>query len=137
MEHFVLRLLLQQCEDQPDVHQFVYKRQQSVEDATTLLVHKIAEHVGTPGHYIYARVLFVDFSSAFSTMRPSILLEKLQQLGVDDHLCLWILNYLSHRSQYIQVNSSMASTIRHTNIGAPQGCVLSYQSTVVPSSINI
>jgi hypothetical protein len=123
MERLVLRHLLHHCEDQLDEHQFAYKSRRSVDDATTLLVHKISQHVDTPGHY--ARVLFADFSSAFNTMRPSILLDKLQSIGVDDHLRLWILNYLRHRSQCVRVSASITSTKRHTNIGALQGCVLS------------
>ena len=122
LERLVLRHLLRQCQDHLDQLQFAYKKKRGVEDASTLLIHTITEHLEKPG--CFAKVLFIDFSSAFNTMRPSILINKLQIHGVDSNLLLWILDYLRHRPQSVRVNESL-SAVRFTNIGAPQGCVLS------------
>ena len=70
------------------------------------------------------QVLFIDFSSAFNTMRPSTLIRKLQDMGVQESLCRWIHDYLRGRPQCVHVGSTMSGTVV-TNIGAPQGCVLS------------
>ena len=85
-------------------------------------MHKLSEHLDKPG--TYARVLFIDFSSAFNTMRPSNLYSKLQDMEVDIPTCNWIWDYLHGRSQQVKVNTTLSSPII-TQIGAPQGCVLS------------
>jgi hypothetical protein len=61
----------------------------------------------------HVRVLFVDFSSAFNTIQPYILAKRLiWDFSLDGGLVLWLLNFLSQRSQRVK-------------IGSPQGCVLS------------
>jgi hypothetical protein len=121
-EHLVLRQLVEQTACQLDPLQFAYKRNRSVEDATALLIHRLTQHLEGPG--TYARVLFVDFSSAFNTMRPSTLYRKLVEMGVSESLCAWILDYLRCRKQQVRVGVTFSSMLT-TNIGAPQGCVLS------------
>ncbi len=51
----------------------------------------------------YARLLFVDFSSAFNTILPDRLVNKLLDLGISHSICLWIKNFLSDRSQKVKV----------------------------------
>ncbi|TWW62331.1 hypothetical protein D4764_04G0009780 [Takifugu flavidus] len=68
----------------PD-HTFAYRANRSVDDAVNLALHSILQHLDSPG--TYARILFVDFSSAFNTIRPALLQDKLSQLSVPDSLC--------------------------------------------------
>ena len=72
----------------------------------------------------YARILFVDFSSAFNTIIPVKLFEKLVSLNVHPAICHWTLNFLLHRPQSVKVNNSLSKPVI-LNTGAPQGCVLS------------
>uniref|UniRef100_A0AAV2JYY0 glucuronosyltransferase n=1 Tax=Knipowitschia caucasica TaxID=637954 RepID=A0AAV2JYY0_KNICA len=65
--------------------QFAYRANRSVDDAINLALHHILQHLDSPG--TYARVLFVDFSSAFNTILPSLLQDKLSQLNVPDSTC--------------------------------------------------
>ncbi|XP_055507619.1 uncharacterized protein LOC129706959 [Leucoraja erinacea] len=55
---------------------------------------------------------------------PTKLVTKLMELGLRASLCNWILNFLIHRPQYVQIgrNTSRSLTI---STGAPQGCVFS------------
>jgi len=122
LERLILPIITQQVADNMDPHQFAYRKGRGVEDATALLTHLIYEHLEKPGNY--ARILFIDFSSAFNTMLPSILIGKIQELGVQSSLCAWIADYLHNRTQRVRVGGSL-STAAVTNIGAPQGCVLS------------
>ena len=122
MEHLVIKRLTAQTAPHMDPLQFAYRPRRSVEDATSVLVHRIADHLDRLG--TYARVLFIDFSSAFNTMKPCILYGKLQAMVVELSLCNWILDYLCNRSQQVRVNDTLSSTTS-TYIGAPQGCVLS------------
>ena len=57
-------------------------------------------------------------------MKPSILVSKLKEIGVDS-LCKLILSYLRGRPQHAQVGERTVSDTFTTYIGAPQGCVLS------------
>ena len=45
----------------------------------------------------YARMLFIDCSSAFNTIIPKHLIRKLSLLGPNTSLCNWILDFLTRR----------------------------------------
>ncbi|KAM9793632.1 uncharacterized protein ACBT44_018006 [Syngnathus typhle] len=62
-------------------------------------LHYILHHLDTPG--TYARILFVDFSSAFNTIAPDILQQKLIQLAVPAYTSQWITSFLTNRRQRI------------------------------------
>ena len=51
----------------------------STADAIATVLHTAASHKEGLGNYV--RMLFVDFSSAFNTILPSILFQKLTDLG--------------------------------------------------------
>lgn len=55
-------------------------------------------------------------------MQPSILVSKLEAQGVVTPFCQWIISYFKNRRRQVHMNQSF-STISHTNINAPQGCV--------------
>lgn len=69
------------------------------------------------------RILFFDFSSAFSTIQPLILRDKLEGMGVDCSLTSWITDYLMEWSQYVRLGSCVSGMVR-SSTGAPQGNVL-------------
>ncbi|KAK3533172.1 hypothetical protein QTP70_012425 [Hemibagrus guttatus] len=69
-------------------------------------------------------MLFIDFSSAFNTIIPQHLSEKLSLLGINSSLCYWILDFLTGRPQSVRIGNSTSSTTT-LNTGAPQSCVLS------------
>ncbi|KAK3569503.1 hypothetical protein QTP86_032108, partial [Hemibagrus guttatus] len=89
------------------------------------IVHEVAQnltHLDNKDSYI--RMLFIDFSSAFNTIIPQYLIEKLNLLGLNTFLCNWILDFLTGRPQSVRIGNSLSSTTT-LNTGAPQGCVLS------------
>ncbi|KAI4895073.1 hypothetical protein NFI96_006521 [Prochilodus magdalenae] len=69
-------------------------------------------------------MLFIDYSSAFNTIIPAKLIPKLTDLGLNSHLCNWVLDFLTGRPQVVRVGNSFPSTLT-LSTGAPQGCVLS------------
>ncbi len=85
-------------------------------------LHFILQHLDRSGTYV--RILFVDFSSAFNTIIPSILLPKLTQLSVPTSVCQWITSFLTDRQQLVRLGKYTSST-RTISTGAPQECVLS------------
>ncbi|KAK3566560.1 hypothetical protein QTP86_000879, partial [Hemibagrus guttatus] len=79
-------------------------------------------HLDKSGTYV--RLLFVDFSSAFNTIIPTLLQTKLTQLSVPSSICQWITSFLTDRHQLVKLGK-FKSNSRTTSTGAPQGCVLS------------
>ncbi len=55
--------------------QFAYRANRSGDDAVNMGLHYVMQHLDRPGAYV--RILFVDFSSAFNTIIPTLLLLKL------------------------------------------------------------
>ena len=86
-------------------------------------LNTIHKHLETPK--TTARLLFADFSSAFHTMQPHILAEKLiTRFHLNLQLTQWIIELLTNRSQRVLVNHTLTDTLL-TFTGSPQGCVLS------------
>ncbi|KAK3571564.1 hypothetical protein QTP86_013194 [Hemibagrus guttatus] len=105
-----------------DPLQFTYRANRSVDNAVNMALHFILQHLDSPGSY--ARILFVDFSSAFNTIIPALLRDKLFQLNVPDSMCSWITDFLTDRRQFVRLGTHV-SDLQHISTGSPQGCVLS------------
>ncbi len=105
-----------------DPLQFAYRRNRSTDDAIAFTLHTALSHLENKNTYV--RMLFVDYSSAFNTIVPATLVEKLQTLGLNRSLCSWILDFLTGRSQVVRMGNNTSSPLT-LNTGAPQGCVLS------------
>lgn len=107
---------------------FAYRGNRSVDDAVNVAVRYILPHLESPESY--ARILFVDSSSAFNTRNlikhlfPGILYNKLIQLFVPDLTCRWIISFLTDRKQHVKLGKTISS-IWSISTSAPQGCVLS------------
>ncbi len=85
-------------------------------------LHFIQQHLDRPGTYM--KMLFVDFSSAFNTIIPDTLQNKLIQLSVPTSVCQWINSFLIDKQHLVKLGKFSSST-RTISTGAPQGCVLS------------
>ncbi|MCI4375229.1 hypothetical protein PGIGA_G00106870 [Pangasianodon gigas] len=105
-----------------DPLQFAYRANRSVDDAVNMGLHDILQHLDKPG--TYARILCVDFSSAFNTIIPDTLLNKLTQFSVPTSICQWITSFLTDRQQLVRLGKFTSNTCT-ISTGAPQGCVLS------------
>ncbi len=71
----------------------------------------------------YARLLFLDFSSAFDTIIPQTLVNKLAVGGIHPYLCNWALDFFNQ--QAIDRIHKISSSPIKLNSGSPQGCILS------------
>ncbi|KAK3506980.1 hypothetical protein QTP70_033859, partial [Hemibagrus guttatus] len=105
-----------------DPLQFAYRANRSVDDAVNMGLHFILQHLDKSGTYV--RLLFVDFSSAFNTIIPTLLQTKLTQLSVPSSICQWITSFLTDRHQLVKLGKFTLYS-HTTSTGAPQGCVLS------------
>ncbi|KAL0200139.1 hypothetical protein M9458_003326, partial [Cirrhinus mrigala] len=121
-ERLVLTHLKDSLQSSLDPHQFAYRRNRSTEDAVSIVLHSVLTHLDNTN--TYARMLFVDFSSAFNTVLPSKLITKLRDLDINTSLCNWIMDFLTNRPQHVR-SGHICSTTVTLNTGVPQGCMLS------------
>ncbi|KAF0023070.1 hypothetical protein F2P81_023700 [Scophthalmus maximus] len=94
------------------LNQFAYRANRSVDDE----VNMASTSPST--------LLFVDFSSAFNTVLPALLQDKLFQLHVPDSTCRWITDFLSDRKQRVKLGKHISES-QTISTGSRQGCVLS------------
>lgn len=83
-----------------DAHQFAYKANQSAKDAIATTLHMALNHQELP--WTYVKMLFANFSLAFNTIIPDILVEKLDSIPF---MCSWIKSFLSNHPQVVKVVS--------------------------------
>ncbi|KAK3525499.1 hypothetical protein QTP86_032837, partial [Hemibagrus guttatus] len=83
-----------------DPLQFVFLPNRSTDDAITTALHLSLTHLD-------------NFCSAFNTIIPQHLIEKLSLLGLNSTLCNWILDFLTGRPQLVQHH--------HTEHWSPSG----------------
>uniref|UniRef100_A0A2D4HCV7 Reverse transcriptase domain-containing protein n=1 Tax=Micrurus lemniscatus lemniscatus TaxID=129467 RepID=A0A2D4HCV7_MICLE len=86
-----------------------------------MALHVALDHLEHSGSYV--SILFVDYSSAFNTIIPDILIKKLLEMGLSSHICCWINDFLTNRPQTVRIGSYFSSTLA-LSTGSPQGCVL-------------
>ena len=114
--------------------QFVYQRNRGTEDAIIYVLNSAYRYLEKPGCSI--KIRFYDFSSAFNTIQPHLLVNKMKNMHLSTSFIAWILSYLTNRPKHVRlpITSASASTSSHafvvsdtlyTNTGAPQGTVLS------------
>ena len=78
-ERFVLKLLLNEVKEPLNPFQFEYQAKRNVEDACLLFTNNTLKHLEKNRNY--AHVLFIDFSSAFNTIQPHVMVQKLKDLN--------------------------------------------------------
>ncbi|KAI4887110.1 hypothetical protein NFI96_003146 [Prochilodus magdalenae] len=122
MERLVLEQLRPMVQPLLDPLQFAYQPRLGVEDAIIYLLNRVYAHLDKPASTV--RVMFFDFSSAFNTIQPALLGDKLNVMQVDAPLVSWIVDYLTGRPQYVRLQHCVSDRVV-SNTGAPQGTVLS------------
>lgn len=71
----------------------------------------------------HSAALFIDLSKAFDSINHDILKQRLLSVGLSVNTVGWFVNYLSDRSQCINIEGLTSSTL-NVSIGVPQGSVL-------------
>ena len=67
--------------------------------------------------------VFVDFSKAFDTINFNILIHKLHSLHFSKSVLYFILNYLSNRTHFVQIDSR-CSNLLYSKLGVPLGSII-------------
>ena len=105
-----------------DPMQFAYQKDRNTEDAILTLLELLYSHLErTRFGNSATRVMFFDFSSAFNTIQPRLLVKKLLDINLPCGLIQWTLDYLTNHSQYVKIGQSSTSNVISSSTGAPQG----------------
>ena len=97
-ERLVLNDLKLKVAPHLDPMQFAYQNDRNTEDAILTLLELLYSHLERTRFGNSARVMFFDFSSAFNTIQPHLLVKKLLDINVPCGLIQWTLDYLTNRS---------------------------------------
>ncbi len=121
-EKFIVNLMKPGLSPFLDPLQYAYRQGRSTEDAIVSVTHLVSKHLEKPK--AYARILFADFSSAFDTVCPNLLIQKLFSLQVNPWIVKWFYSLLINRTQQVNVNGTL-SEAKSCSTGIPQGAVSS------------
>jgi len=100
--------------------QFGFRENSSTSDAILEFLDKL---YGALDRREITISVFLDFSKAFDTVSHSILIRKLDHLGIRGVALDWFKSYLNGRRQYVDVNGCQSSLL-DVKFGVPQGSVL-------------
>ncbi|KAI4874533.1 hypothetical protein NFI96_008031 [Prochilodus magdalenae] len=100
-ERLVMRHIKTLLPPSLDPLQFVYRPNRSTDNAISTTLHLSLTHLDNRDTHV--QMLFIDFSSAFSTIIPQHLIGKLNLLGLNTSLCNWILDFLTGRPQSVRI----------------------------------
>jgi hypothetical protein len=84
-------------------------------------------------------VILYDFSNAFGTIYPPLLIRKLEAYGLNGLALRWLESFLTNREQYVEIREidennfekHIISELLISNMGVPQGTVLGPTSFLV------
>lgn len=115
MERLILGYLHDQVVSALDPLHFAYRPGIGVDDVIIYLLHRALCHLEAAGGAL--RIMFFNFSSHFNTIKPWLLRRKMEDVGVDQQLVVWMTKYATNRPglQAVRLVCSME---------APQGAVL-------------
>ena len=105
LERLVLQFLKSIIDPLLDRFPFAYRENRSVDDAVSLGLFYVLQHLDSPDRY--ARILFVDYG--FATIIPSKLLEKIHNVSVPQSMCVWILDFLLNRPQVVKIGGNLST----------------------------
>jgi Reverse transcriptase (RNA-dependent DNA polymerase) len=100
--------------------QFGFRKGHSTIHSLILFINNLTRNLNCKEHSL---VVFCDLRKAFDTVDHSILLAKLNNIGVRGNELNWFKSYLSQRKQFVHICNS-SSSLLEIQIGVPQGSIL-------------
>ena len=121
-EKLILNQLLEYI-DQKQVLQHTTSGYRKGHSTTTVLLRIRDDVIRAMKNGEITLIAFADFSKAFDTIDYSIVIRKLNAIGLSKPALLWFLSYLTNGRQFVQV-SDKQSSLADVLFEVPQGSVL-------------
>ena len=118
----MLKELRAETQTHQDPLQFAYISNRNTKDATFTLHHNVQEHLDKAK--LFAKLLFVDLSSALNTLLSHLLIHKLCDMNVNSSIIFLCFRFMTDWKQQVRIGSAL-SEVLVANTGAQQGSVLS------------
>jgi hypothetical protein len=103
-------------------HQYGFRPKHSTIHPIIHLLNECAEANNTSSQNMTMSI-FCDLSKAFDVINHKILFAKLEHYGIRGIAKEWLISFLSHRNQFVQLGK-YKSNILHIGCGVPQGSIL-------------
>jgi len=100
--------------------QFGFRPKHSTTHPMSLILNHVTHALNTKNHTL---LIFCDLKKAFDTCNHSILLTKLEKLGITGTSLTWFKNYLCNRKQFVSLEK-FESSLLSILTGVPQGSIL-------------
>jgi exonuclease III len=129
------KIFLNRLENHLQVNNYVSPQQHGFQKGKSTLT-ALYDFVETVYNSLEAReklnVILYDFSNAFGTLYPPLLLRKLKIYGLCDKALSWLQSFLTQREQYVQLRDldcdnteiNINSDRLVSDMGVPQGTIL-------------
>jgi hypothetical protein len=101
-------------------HQFGFRKKHSTVHPILHLLNEVAE---ASSRKKFTLAIFCDLRKAFYTCDHTILIKKLNKMGVRGPELQWFTSYLNGRLQFVTINGSDSDQLE-INKGVPQGSIL-------------
>ena len=109
LERLVLQHIKTALPPTLDPHQFASQANRSTDDAISMTLHTVLHHMEQ--QRTYARLLFVDYISAFNTILTIRLISKISNLSIQLNLSLWIKDFLTNKPQVVRKDQHLSPTL--------------------------
>ena len=100
--------------------QRAYRPNHSTETALVKIFNDISLALGTGKKVV---LCLLDLSAAFDTLKHSVLIDRLREIGLQDKALEWFQSYLSDRRMAVKIKEHV-SELQVVKYGVPQGSVL-------------
>lgn len=93
--------------------------------STSHAVHKLTNYISTNlDNGMHTIGIFLDLAKAFDTISCTLLLHKLETLGIRGAQLRLFSDYLSNRHQCVKIGQYTSSDLKNSGFGIPQGSIL-------------
>ena len=123
LQKILLPRLMTCVDNLGDTNQFAYKKGVSCVDAVLVLVNDVVTHLNSK-ETTMSKVIFLDFSSAFNTVLPNMLLKDLSVFIKEPWFLKWLSQFLHGWKRQIKLDKGLSEQ-SEIHVGVPQGGPLS------------
>ena len=122
LEQCIFKLVFDHIATKISTSQFGFMKGRSSQQQLLLTLHEIHDNLNNS---LCTDAVYLDLSKAFDSVSHSILLSKLNLMGISGRLLIWFEAYLDNRVQLVSVNGHH-STLLPVTSGVPQEVFLAH-----------